>query len=397
MMSGLVPLGQIAGNTGLIIDGDWVESKDQDPDGEVRLVQLADIGVGSFLDKSNRFMAAEKAVKLKCTYLEEGDILVARMPDPLGRACQFPGDGRKCVTVVDVCILRPDDAVADAAYVTHILNSDGVRRQLDKFIKGTTRQRISRTNLEQIRIPLPPLPEQRRIAAILDQADAIRAKRREALAQLDSLTQSIFIEMFGDPEANPNGLPVANLEELCLRVTDGTHQSPKWESEGIPFLFISNIVDGEITYKTDKFISRETYTELTRRCRIETGDVLFTTVGSYGNTAVVSGEREFCFQRHIAHIKPNTKKLAPLFCAAMLESPGVRRQVDKAARGVAQKTVNLADLKALRVFAPSTDMQRDFTDKLNTIKTLKVIQVEALQKLDALFASLQHRAFLGEL
>jgi type I restriction enzyme S subunit len=203
--------------------------------------------------------------------------------------------------------------------------------------------------------------------------------------------------MFGDPEKNPHGLPLTNLEELCIRITDGTHQSPKWEQEGIPFLFISNIVNGEISYNTDKFISPETYKELTRRCPIESGDVLFTTVGSYGNTAVVSGESEFCFQRHIAHIKPNTNKLDPLFCAAMLESPGVRRQVDKAARGVAQKTVNLAELKALRVFAPPIERQRDFTAKLNAMKTLKGIQSQALCEQDGLFASLQHRAFRGEL
>ena len=85
-----VPLLRIAGKSGLIIDGDWVESKDQDPDGDVRLLQLADIGVGNFLDRSSRFMTSSKASQLKCTYLEKGDILVARMPDPLVEPVSFP-------------------------------------------------------------------------------------------------------------------------------------------------------------------------------------------------------------------------------------------------------------------------------------------------------------------
>jgi type I restriction enzyme S subunit len=248
-----------------------------------------------------------------------------------------------------------------------------------------------------LQLPLPPLPEQRRIAAILDQADALRAKRREALAQLDSLTQSIFIEMFGDPETNEKGLPLEMLGTMCKRITDGTHLSPKWDTSGVPFLFISNIVDGQITFNTHKFISNETYTELTRRCPIELGDVLYTTVGSYGNAAVVETTKQFAFQRHIAHIKPDKAKIVPLFLAAMIQSTGVRRQVDKVAKGVAQKTVNLADLKNLLVFAPAHTDQQDFANCVQSVEALKVTHRAALQELDRLFASLQHRAFQGEL
>src|SRR2546421_9201051 len=93
---------------GLFIDGDWVESKDQDPDGEVRLIQLADIGDGVFRDRSSRFLTRDKAKELGCTFLKPGDILVARMPDPLGRACIFPGVAQPAVTAVDICILRPN-------------------------------------------------------------------------------------------------------------------------------------------------------------------------------------------------------------------------------------------------------------------------------------------------
>src|SRR4051795_4144941 len=83
---------------GLFVDGDWVESKDQDPNGEVRLIQLADIGNGEFLNKSARFLTLEKARELKCIFLKSGDILIARMPDPIGRACIFPGATQPCAT-----------------------------------------------------------------------------------------------------------------------------------------------------------------------------------------------------------------------------------------------------------------------------------------------------------
>jgi type I restriction enzyme S subunit len=268
---------------------------------------------------------------------------------------------------------------------------------LNQLNKAAAIPGLNREDAYRQQLLVPPLPEQRRIATILDQADALRAKRREALAQLDSLTQSIFIEMFGEPDENVKGLPVEMLGTLCKRITDGTHQSPEWESSGVPFLFISNIVDGQITFDTHKFISAETYLELTRRCPIELGDVLYTTVGSYGNAAVVKTNERFAFQRHIAHIKPDMGKAIPLFLAAMIQSTGVRRQVDKVAKGVAQKTVNLADLKSLMVFAPPLTMQQAFATRIQAVEILKVAQRAALTELDSLFASIQHRAFRGEL
>src|SRR3989442_12279818 len=96
-----VELAETIGASGLFRDGDWVESKDQDPEGDVRLIQLADVGDGEYRDRSTRFLTSAKAAELGCTYLEPGDILVARMPEPLGRACVFPGDLKPSVTCVD--------------------------------------------------------------------------------------------------------------------------------------------------------------------------------------------------------------------------------------------------------------------------------------------------------
>ena len=233
-------------------------------------------------------------------------------------------------------------------WVYYMLQSFG----LEKYAQGAGVPTLNRNLVHHEPVLVPPLEEQRRIAAILDQAETLRTQRRTAMALLDSLTQSLFLDMFGDPVANPKGLPICELQRLCTRITDGTHQSPAWQKSGIPFLFISNIVEGQINFDTHKFISADTHAELTKRCPIEIGDVLYTTVGSYGNAAVVSTKELFAFQRHIAHIKPDRSKLDSRFLAAMIQSPGVRQQVDKVAKGIAQKTVNLADLKGLSVFWP---------------------------------------------
>jgi len=215
------PLADLLADGGLFVDGDWVESKDQDPNGDVRLIQLADVGDGFYVDKSARFLTSQKARELKCTFLEKGDILVARMPDPLGRACIFPGEAQPCVTVVDVCIVRPSSRV-DRRWLLHAINSPAFRQQIGNHVKGTTRQRISRTNLGSIEIDVPLLTEQRRIAGILDKAGAVRRKRKEAIALTDDLLRSAFLEMFGDPVTNPKGWDVNPLGDYLTFLTSGS-------------------------------------------------------------------------------------------------------------------------------------------------------------------------------
>lgn len=183
----LRPLLEILEKAEVFVDGDWVESKDQDPEGDVRLIQLADVGDGYYVNKSNRFMTSEKAAALKCTYLRPDDILIARMPDPLGRACLFPGDARQCVTVVDVCVVRPGPAGPDPRWLCQALNSPHVRKQIEQFTTGTTRMRISRGNLGRVELPVPPLAAQHEFTARTARVAALRSHQAAALAAQDQM------------------------------------------------------------------------------------------------------------------------------------------------------------------------------------------------------------------
>lgn len=194
-----VRLTDLVGRDGVFTDGDWVESKDQDPDGEVRLIQLADIGDGEFRDRSNRFLSRAKATELGCTFLEEGDVLVSRMADPLGRACVFPGVGRPAVTVVDACIIRPTRDI-DTHWLMHAINSVQFRSSIESGASGTTRKRISRSNLGELDIPVPPAAEQRRIVTRIEELQARTRRARAALesvpALLDQLRDSVLASAF---------------------------------------------------------------------------------------------------------------------------------------------------------------------------------------------------------
>lgn len=148
-------------------DGDWIESKDMSPSG-VRLIQLADIGEGVFIDKSQRYVSEETFEKLNCFEILPGDLLLARMPDPIGRTCEIPDIGQKMITAVDCCIIRVNEKENDKSYCLYMLNSAIMRKNIISLSSGSTRQRISTTNLRNMLVPKPNKKDQQSIAKQLN-------------------------------------------------------------------------------------------------------------------------------------------------------------------------------------------------------------------------------------
>jgi len=244
----IATIDDLIGSQGIFRDGDWVESKDQDQNGQVRLVQLADIGDGEFRDKSSRFLTTDKAGELNCTFLQTGDILVARMPDPLGRACIFSLHGNnKFVTVVDVCVIRFGSDFVDARYFMYVLNSPMSRRKISDHQTGSTRKRISRGNLSTVQFPIAPLNEQHRIVAKIEELFSELDKGVESLkaakAQLKVYRQALLKHAFeGKLTARwraENRDKLEPAEALLKRIQQERaqryqQQLAKWEAKGRP-------------------------------------------------------------------------------------------------------------------------------------------------------------------
>jgi type I restriction enzyme, S subunit len=268
-------LGALAADDGVFVDGDWVETKDQDPAGDVRLTQLADVGDGTWRDRSNRFLTRERAAELRCTFLKRDDVLIARMPDPLGRACLFPGSERECVTVVDVAILRPGLGSVEPRWLMHAINSPSMRGAISAQQSGTTRKRISRTNLGGLAIPVPPLPEQCRIVEELERrlshVDAAERSLEGAKRKLESARRSIFHAVVdGSLVADCGGRSYASIcqhagvpfdviperpgwvrARIGAIATVGSGSTPNrgnkryWENGDVPWVTSGQIVGGE--------------------------------------------------------------------------------------------------------------------------------------------------------
>ena len=394
----IIKFSEAISSSGLFSDGDWVESKDQSPDGDVRLIQLADIGVGEFIDKSNRFMTSKRADELKCSYLKAGDILIARMPDPIGRACIFPEDMGRCVTVVDICIVRPDSEKIDNRWLMHLINSERFRNQIDRHVTGTTRQRISRGNLARLEIPLPPLPEQKRIAAIVDKADAIRRKRQQAIQLADDFLRAVFLDMFGDPVTNPKGWELKTLGELCTKITDGEHGTVKRLESGRLYLMARNIDrKGNLDLSDVSYISEADHQRIYKRCGPEKGDVLLVCVGAtIGKALVVPDIGEFSLARSVALLKPG-KEIVSEYLLSLINTDALQRQFVSSGNSSAQAGLYLGKIKEIMVPVPGLKEQLRFKEIVNFVKEKFSSKINGGNLESDFVLSLSQKAFSGQL
>ena len=386
----------------VFVDGDWVESKDQDQNGDVRLIQLADIGDGFYIDKSSRFLNSETAKRLKCTYLKEGDILVARMPDPLGRACIFPKSEMPCVTVVDVCIIRPNQHKVDNRWLMHTINSPVMRQRINEYVTGTTRQRISRGNFSKLKISVPPLAEQRRIASILDQADELRQKRQQAIEKLDQLLQATFIDMFGDPVSNPKGWERVSVKNV-LKIQGGfAFSSNDFSKSGIPVVKIGNA--NKLGFSTEKFdFIIPQYPEKLTQYELRSGDLLMSLTGTvgkddYGNITEVTDDYDLYYlNQRVAKLEVINTLFSKNYIRYFFSQSSIKALITKNNRGVRQANISNSDLYELDIPLPTKaqlDKFDSFIESINETKRYSKVQLISSNKL---FFALQNQAFNGTL
>jgi type I restriction enzyme S subunit len=300
----------------------------------------------------------------------------------------------KWSSLANTQVIRPDPELADAKFLWFQLNDE---KRWPR--SGTGQPFIKPSDVKSHRIYLPPLPEQRRIAAILDKADALRAKRREALAQLDRLAQSIFVEMFGDPVTNPKGWDVVELRELVIagdNINYGVVQPGDDFDDGVPLIRVGDMVSGVINHDALKKISPEIESDY-KRSRLVGDELLLSCVGSIGSVALVTGkEQGFNIARAVARIRLR-HDVSRHFMAVQLSLPGIQSYFRQELRTVSQPTLNIKQINETMVVRPPKKVQRAFDDRIAVFGRLRESHQAASQALTDTFAALQHRAFRGEL
>lgn len=399
----LVALGDI----GPLLDGDWILNADYSASG-VRLIQVGDVGKGAFIGNSSRFVSEQTVTRLGCTLLREGDILISRMPEPIGRACIFPRLPTPCITAVDVSIWRPDPTLADGRYLALCLARPDWYAEVATRASGATRARISRSNLETLKIPLPPLPIQRLLADRLgEQFAAVERARVAAEARLEAaeaLVASHLRVVFADAvtAAWPRR-PLRELAEIVSGITLG-RKPPSGSLRSISYLRVANVKDGHLNLS--EVYSIEASEAEIAKLRLRWGDLLLTEGGDrdkLGRGTFWQGEIGDCIhQNHIFRVRFDPGVVIPAFAAAQFGSPyGKAYFLSHAKQTTGIATINRRVLGDYPFLVPPRPNQqvlvdRVATDSVEAGRLQDAARVE-LAAINALPAALLRRAFSGEL
>jgi type I restriction enzyme S subunit len=388
-------------------DGDWVESKDQSTEG-IRLIQTGNVGEGVFKDRSEkaRYISEATFKRLRCTEIVEGDCLVSRLPDPVGRSCILPDTGERMITAVDCTILRFNPKQLLPTFFNLYSQSDNYLTTVAKECTGTTRNRISRSNLGQTPIPVPPLPEQQRIVALLDEAFAgvatAKANAERNLQNARALFESHLEAVFSQ---RGSGWMEKPLSELCERITKGS--SPKWQgisyvdSPGVLFVTSENVGEYAILLNQPKYVE-DKFNAKDKKSILKSGDVLTNIVGaSIGRTAVFDRDDVANINQAVCLIRCEPHLLNNYYLAYLLNSPVFKQVLHDNEVNNARANLSLGFFSQLLVPMPSIPKQREIVAKLDAFREetqrLTRLYESRLAALEELKRSLLHQAFNGEL
>jgi len=360
--------------------------------------------VQALLDCDDLLAVPSQFVRRKDQYLEEGDILVssANSWNLVGKCCWIPRLPWRAAFGGFIAVLRGDSERVDRRYLYWWFASDRIQALLRSFGQKTTN--ISNLNIERclgLDLPLPPLPEQRRIAAILDKADALRTRRREALAQLDRLAQSIFVEMFGDPVSNPKGWLSRKLGDLTVKMGSGstpTGGDAAYKESGISLIRSMNVHNGCFVHKNLAFIDDAQGAKL-KNVVVEADDVLLNITGA--SVARVcrapSDVLPARVNQHVMIIR-TSNELSSIFLERLLLNPSMKTLLLKVGgAGATREAITKADAEELSVIVPPKGLQLEFERRLRQTLKLHELHEAELTGISDLFSSLQHCAFRGKL
>lgn len=275
----------------------------------------------------------------------------------------------------------------DNDYLLFFLKSERCKFLIKAKASGSVRDNLKIDTLKQFTIPNISIDEQQRRSGNLKRIRKLIELNQTQLRNYENLIKSRFVEMFA------NCKNMVSLNDACSIITDGTHQPPKFQDTGIPFIFVSNLANNTVTYDTEKFISEETYTELYRRTPIEIGDILLSTVGSYGHPAVVLEDRKFLFQRHIAYLKPKRDMINSFYFHGALLAPDGQRQIEEKVKGIAQKTLNLSEIRKIVIPLPGINEQNEFESFVKQVDKSKFDVQKSIYELQTLYDSLTQKYF----
>ncbi len=307
--------------------------------------------------------------------IQRGDVLVSTVRPNLNGVARVTESFDGTTASTGFCVLRPHKSELDGSYLFHWVKSPIFVADMVKKATGASYPAVSDRIIFDSEISLPPLPEQRRIAEVLDKGEALRAKRRAALAELDSLTQSLFLDLFGDPVANPKGWPLHSFDET---MRDETSKSQRLNQTDFLETGRFPVID-QGQSKIAGYCDQESMLCISKLPVVVFGD---------HTKAVKLVSHPFVVGADGAKVLVPKSGIEAVFLAYLL------RNLPIPALGYSR---HMREVKRLQFVQPPLDLQREFIRQVSAVEKLQSAQRASLAELDTLFSSLQQRAFSGQL
>ena len=373
------------------------------PEEQLTYVDLSSISSEAKAIESPSELLGSEAPSRARQKIRGRDILVSTVRPNLNAVAWVTSEFDGATASTGFCVLRPNLEIVCDRYLYHWVRTPEFFGEMTKVATGASYPAVSDRIIKNSKIPLPPsLAEQKRLAAILDQADAIRRKRQQALRLTDDFLRSVFLDFFGDPVTNPKGWPEIRFGDVIQEGPQNGLYKPSTEyGSGTPILRIDAFYDGvvlaESSLKRLRLSPEDKSLYLLRE-----GDIVVNRVNSLeylGKSAIIPRfSEEIVFESNIMRMSMDRLRFEPRFIVAMLQTQHIKRQIKICAKqAVNQASINQSDVKSLRIFEPPMALQRDYVRTVEQLEKLQRQQVRHLAEAETLFQSLQHRAFTGQL
>lgn len=326
------------------------------------------------------------------------DVLVSTVRPALNAVAMVAPELDGATASTGLTVLRADPTQLDGRYLFQWVRTAMFVDEMVRRATGASYPAVSDRIVRQSSIPLPPVAEQRRIADLLDRTDAVRRKRREALALTEDLLRSTFLEMFGDPVTNPKGWPMRSVLKLSESTQYGTAEKANEEGRGLPVLRMGNLTyEGRIDLGALKHVELSAADQ--QKLDLRDGDVLFNRTNSIelvGKTAAWHHGPGFTFAGYLIRLRMTPKVALGDYVVAAMNSASGKRLL----RATAKPSINMAnlstkDLGRIVIAVPPLALQQRFRSVASAIQAQRAVYARALGESDRLFAALVDRAFRG--
>jgi len=329
--------------------------------------------------------------------IRPGDFLIT-IAGTIGRTAIVPPGFPESNCNQAVAILRFDEAKLWPKFLLYWLSTEDATGQISGRKVTATISNLSLGQIKELEIPLPPLSEQKRIADILDKADAIRRKRQQAIHLADDFLLAVFLDMFGDPATNPKGWEVSSLDQHLEFLTSGSRGWAKYYSDsGSKFIRIQNVGKNKLLLTDMAYVNAPKGAEAART-KIQTGDVLLSITADLGRSSVVTSDIEDGYvNQHLAILRLKKDELNSRYLSAYLSSDAGVRQFFVKNKSAVKAGINFSDIRSLEIQVPPISLQRSYENLYERVMGFQLKQSENLDVAEATFSSLSQKAFSGQL